>query len=64
MGRKIVIIATTKPPMAEMPSSAIGKSPLPVARHAQSAVADRIASSKNVLPTVPCTVIVVLRGTT
>ena len=61
MGLNTVIMATMKPPMAEMPSKPNERLPLLMAFHAQSPVADRMARSKNVLAIVPCTVVVVLR---
>lgn len=62
MGLKIVIIAKTKPPSAEASKAPPASRPSATAFQDQSAVADRIAKSRNVLPTVPWTVIAMLRG--
>ena len=61
VGLKIVIIATMKPPIAEIGSRTSGNCAAAEAFHDQRAVNDRMASSRNVLPTVPCTVVTVLR---
>src|SRR5438128_1612645 len=57
----MVIIARTKPPIIEPNSSAGLMALLAAWLHDQPAAADRMASSRAVLPTVPVTVIVLLR---
>ena len=58
---KIVIIATMLPPIAEPMNTPNENEPPATAFHDQRAVNDMMASRRNVLPTVPCTVVVVLR---
>jgi hypothetical protein len=59
----IVIIATMKPPIPAMASIPIASVCPAEAFQAHAAVAVKMASSTNVLPTVPWIVIVVLAGT-
>ena len=59
----MVNIATMKPPIIEPKSSPTPIWPSLMAFHDNAAVADKMARSASALTMVPCTVIVVLRGT-